>query len=167
MATLRESQLPDKDSWESFILVTGGGKGSYVDDRKGGNKIFNQETRCKSPGGFGLGYGRIQNKKDDALKPYIRVPSNTDEKKLLYFLETVWDLPCPRLLFSITGSGVGPMRLDDDLQKVISDLIIFAGRSDAWLTSGGWNGGIMQLFGEVPSLTMIEHLHYFFIICCI
>ena len=150
-----DRDLPDPKSWQFFIEVTGGGQGSYVDGIKGSSqsKIFNQETKCKSPKEFGMGFGRMKTKKDDALKPYIRVPSNTDEKKLIYFIETVWELPRPNLLFSITGSGVGQMALDDDLQKVMSDLIIFAGRSDGWLTTGGWNGGIMQLFGDFASYT--------------
>ena len=139
---------PNPKGWKSFIRATGGGIGSYQDGKKG-NRIFNQVSKCTSYKGFGLGFGRVRFQNDDEPKPFIRIPSNTDEEKLLYFIENVWELPRPSLLFSITGSGVGDMPHDDDLQNVVVDLICFAERSDAWITTGGWDGGIMKLFGDV------------------
>jgi hypothetical protein len=34
-----------------------------------------------------------------------------------------------------------------DLELVLSDLMRFARRTDAWLTTGGTHGGIMKYFG--------------------
>ena len=145
----RASVPPNPESWKTFVRATGGGLGSYVADAKKGGKFFNQISKCTSHQGFGLGFGRIRFHKDNGLKPYVRVPSNTDEHKMLYFIENVWGLPRPSLLFSITGSGVGDMPLDDELQNVLVDLICFAGQSNSWITTGGWDGVIMRLLGDL------------------
>jgi hypothetical protein len=145
---------------QDFIRATGGGEGCYETD--GEIKFFNQSAKCKRPKGFhekqGLGFGRIKFKQDPDPKPYIRVPWNSNDSKqptksicpglLLHFVETVWGLQRPNLLVSITGGATDSLQNSDDLQLVLSDLVGFARRTSAWLTTGGTHAGIMKLVGD-------------------
>ncbi len=153
----RELPDPTEKEVKNFFRATGGGEGSFVSD--GGIMFFDQTAPCKHPDGFGekqgLGFGRIQFKEDPDPKPYIRVPWNqkdstqsTDSRLLLHFVETVWGLQRPNLLVSITGGATDTLQNSDDLQLVLSDLVSFARRTRAWLTTGGTNAGIMKLVGD-------------------
>jgi hypothetical protein len=73
---------------------------------------------------------------------------STDFRLLLNFVETVWGLQRPNLLVSITGGATDSLENSDDLQLVLSDLVSFARRTSAWLTTGGTHAGIMKLVGE-------------------
>ena len=158
----------DTDYVESFVRATGGGKGSFdtqVDqDRQAGKiyKFFNQKEKCKLPEGnkyfgdckaFGLGFGRIKFRQNNDPKPYIRVPWQNDDRfknyheMLLYFVENVWGLELPNLVVSITGAATDSLKNSDDLQLFLQDLMGFARRTNAWITTGGTCGGIMKLIG--------------------
>ena len=163
---------------ENFVRATGGGKGRYAENTdllplsksvnsKGETfEFFHQTEKCKSPSGVkGLGFGRIEFSKAAAgdPKPFVRVPFqqggvvsssgametsiSSDPRLILHFVETVWNLTRPKLLVSITGGAVD-FQIPPDLEHVLSDLMRFARRTDAWLTTGGTYGGIMKYFGS-------------------
>lgn len=110
-----------EDEIESFVRATGGGRGNYENDPKYGKHdnskasilYFQQADNSGKPEGCpGLGYGRIKFLRSSGdPKPYIRVPWNskkdsslsTNPQLLLHFVETVWGLPRPKLLVSVTG----------------------------------------------------------------
>jgi hypothetical protein len=150
---------------ESFVRATGGGRGKYEADPKYGKQesskhstqYFQQDDKSKKPEGSpGLGYGRIKFLRSSGdPKPYIRVPWNskkecnalsTNPQLLLHFVETVWGLPRPKLLVSVTGGAMN-FPVSDDLELVLSDLMHFSRRTNAWLTTGGTYAGIMKLLG--------------------
>ena len=153
---------------DGFFRATGGGKGKYVASEESSSHVksetakvnvsyFHQADKCKSPEGVkGLGFGRIEFPKAAAgdPKPYVRVPVksslssvSSDPRLVLHFVETVWNLSRPKLLVSITGGAVD-FEIPPDLELVLSDLMRFARRTDAWLTTGGTHGGIMKYFGK-------------------
>ena len=66
---------------------------------------------------------------------------------LLYFVENVWGLELPNLVVSITGAATDSLKNSDDLQLFLQDLMGFARRTNAWITTGGTCGGIMKLIG--------------------
>ena len=151
-----------KEQVEPFVWATGGGKGKYESDpSKPENSnpplYFHQiQNSATPPDGYGLGFGRIRFTQAGDLKPYIRVPwsskkgkISTDPRLLLHFVETVWDLPRPKLLVSVTGGALN-FEVSEDLDLVLSDLMNFARRTSAWLTTGGTCGGIMKLLGGSP-----------------
>jgi hypothetical protein len=157
----KEPTGPTEKEVENFIRATGGGKGCYVSDSDDKDiEFFNQTERCKlpDPEKQGLGFGRIRFTQDPDPKPYIRVPWNpnkpelsTDPRLLLHFVESVWGLQRPNLLVSITGGATDTLQNSDDLQLVLSDLVSFARRTSAWLTTGGTHAGIMKLVGKHKS----------------
>ncbi len=148
---------------EYFVRATGGGKGSYENDTSYGetsnqHRVFNQKDKCKAEGlskSQGLGFGRIKFLQDDEPKPYLRVPwSNnggisTPSDMLLHFVEHVWGLELPNLVVSITGAATDSLKNSDDLQHFLLDLMSFARRTSAWITTGGTHGGIMKLIGGI------------------
>jgi hypothetical protein len=62
-------------------------------------------------------------------------------------VETVWELPRPKFIVSVTG-GAQHFTVSSELDQVLSDLMHFARRTEAWLTTGGTDNGIMKYFGE-------------------
>jgi hypothetical protein len=163
---LTKMSLPTNKQVEVFVRATGGGKGKYVKDNnydpisiKSTKKcqVFNQADRCKAEGlseGKGLGFGRVKFRNDDEPKPYVRVPwhngdgVSTPSELLLHFVERVWGLERPNLVVSVTGAATDSLKNSDDLQLFLLDLMSFARRTSAWITTGGTNGGIMKLMGE-------------------
>ena len=160
-------ELPTPEVIEAFVRATGGGRGKYEADPSKHNKgdgsrppvlYFQQSEKSRMPEGCpGLGYGRIKFLRSSGdPKPYIRVPWNpkhgdstrlsTDPRLLLHFVETVWSLQRPKLLVSVTGGAMN-FPVSADLELVLSDLMHFARRTNAWLTTGGTNAGIMGLLG--------------------
>ncbi len=148
-----------KDLVEPFVRATGGGRGRYdfepsKSESSKSHLYFHQiESSATPPDGYGLGFGRIRFTQAGDLKPYIRVPwsskkdkVSTDPRLLLHFVETVWGLPRPKLLVSVTGGAMN-FEVSEDLDLVLSDLMNFARRTSAWLTTGGTCGGIMKLLG--------------------
>ena len=155
---------------ENFVRAAGGGKGYYWSPQEGSSKTkqlyFNQTEPCSLPktlNVFGLGFGRIEFQEDsDDPKPYLRVPwtkrkgfiigeeahgkISTDYRLLLYFVERVWGLARPKLVISITG-GEGELQGSDEIQRILLELMRFARRTNAWLTTGGTRVGIMKLIG--------------------
>jgi hypothetical protein len=146
---------------EDFVKATGGGSGSYTEETSYGQnanelKIFNQEGACEAEGlkaTQGLGFGRIKFCQDDEPKPYVRVPWSNGEgvstpcDLLLHFVEHVWALERPNLIVSITGAATDSLQNSNDLQQFLLDLMSFARRTSAWITTGGTHGGIMKLIG--------------------
>jgi hypothetical protein len=156
-----------KEEVETFVRVTGGGKGYYYQKSKDKEQFFNQTERCKLDTELhkeqGLGFGRVQFPEDKDPKPYIRVPwisetskVSTDPKLLLHFVERVWGLERPNLVVSITGGALDTLKNTDDLQLVLLDLVSFARKTNAWLTTGGTHGGIMKLIGEMISCFCVQ-----------
>jgi hypothetical protein len=155
-----------KEQVETFVRAVGGGRGNYESDpgkTESSNPpvYFHQIDRCITPKtGYGLGFGKIRfTRAAGDLKPYIRVPwsskkdrISTDPRLLLHFVETVWGLPRPKLLVSVTGGALN-FEVSEDLDLVLSDLMNFARRTSAWLTTGGTYGGIMKLLGGCPQPT--------------
>ncbi len=72
---------------------------------------------------------------------------SSDPRLILHLVETVWNLARPKLLVSITGGDVD-FKIPPDLELVLSDLMRFARRTDAWLTTGRTYGGIIKYFGS-------------------
>ena len=152
-----------RDAVASFVRATGGGEGSFENQfdqiRTVGKtyRFFNQKEKCKRPEGvfedFGLGFGRIKFHENNDPKPYVRVPWQNDEsfsthhEMLLHFVENVWGLELPNLVVSITGAATDSLKNSDDLQLFLQDLMGFARRTNAWITTGGTCGGIMKLIG--------------------
>ena len=171
MAAAKVKERPlTREEVENFVKVTGGGKGYYSSGSR--ESFFNQTERCSRPAGLldrqGLGFGRIEFPEDKDPKPFIRVPWNTnrdsistDPRLLLDFVERVWGLERPNLVVSITG-GALDMKTSDELQLVLLDLVSFARKTSAWLTTGGTNGGIMKLIGELLTECLVPKIHILF-----
>jgi hypothetical protein len=150
---------------ERFVRATGGGRGIYEDDESYGQKLSNEQKQffsqlqpSKAEGLVapqGLGFGRIKFCQDDEPKPYLRVPWSSGEgvstpcDLLLHFVEHVWALERPNLVVSITGAATDSLKNSDDLQQFLLDLMSFARRTSAWITTGGTHGGIMKLIGGI------------------
>jgi hypothetical protein len=66
---------------------------------------------------------------------------------VLHFVESVWNLPRPKLLVGITGGAVD-FPIPADLESVLNDLMQIALDTDAWIFTGGTRGGIMKFFGD-------------------
>jgi hypothetical protein len=164
--SMTKMSLPSDKQFEVFVRATGGGKGDYVKDisydlisnqSTDQRRVFNQIDRCKAEGlaeQKGLGFGRVKFRNDDEPKPYVRVPwangegVSTPSDLLLHFVEHVWGLERPNLVVSVTGAATDSLKNSDDLQLFLLDLMSFARRTSAWITTGGTNGGIMKLIGE-------------------
>jgi hypothetical protein len=164
---LTKMSTPSDKQIEVFVRATGGGKGTYEKDNSYEPilnqsakqcQVFNQNERCKAAGlsgKKGLGFGRVKFRNDDEPKPYVRVPwdngegVSTPSDLLLHFVEHVWGLERPHLVVSVTGAATDSLKNSDDLQLFLLDLMSFARRTSAWITTGGTNGGIMKLIGEV------------------
>ena len=142
-----------------FVKATGGGKGVYEPLTHGARtrKIFYQQELCEDLSGKnagdeknprGLGFGRISfTSSSNDPKLYLRIPHTSSPKDVLHFVETVWNLPRPKLLVGITG-GAGDFPISAELQSVLDDLMQIALDTDAWIFTGGTRGGIMKYFGE-------------------
>ena len=116
----------------------------------------------------GLGFGRIKFRKDDEPKPYVRVPWSNDGgvstpcDLLLHFVEHVWGLELPDLVVSITGAATDSLKNSDDLQQFLLDLMSFARRTSAWITTGGTHGGLMKLIGRISRTSNFQTPFFFF-----
>ena len=135
---------------EDFVRATGGGKGTYHPLPKGAEsekkKIFRQQEWSQ---GASLGYGRISfaaTANDPKL--YLRIPHTADSNMVLHFVESVWNLPRPKLLVGITGGAVD-FHISGELESVLNQLMQIALDTDAWIFTGGTRGGIMKYFGAI------------------
>ena len=131
----------------NFIRATGGGKGFYE------KRIFIQTEKCSRPSGVaGIGFGRIKFVEDNTSKPYIRVPlsrggEGVTSRLLLHFVQSVWELPRPNIVVSISGGAVDFPK-SENLERVLHDLVSFAERSGVWIVTGGMHSGIMKYIGR-------------------
>ena len=135
---------------EDFVRATGGGKGAYHLLPKGAEsekkKIFRQQDWSQ---GASLGYGRISFAAPaNDPKLYLRIPHTADSNMVLHFVESVWNLPRPKLLVGITGGAVD-FHISGELESVLNQLMQIALDTDAWIFTGGTRGGIMKYFGAI------------------
>ena len=137
----------NEDAICDFIRATGGGSGRYNKNSKGqrnDDKIFDQKEHCCSDCGF----GRLSfNPADDDFKLYIRIPHKSDPKMVLYFIQTVWNLPSPKLIIGITG-GAKESKISPELEMLLNEIMQISRETDAWIVSGGTRGGILKYFGR-------------------
>jgi hypothetical protein len=141
------------DDQEAFIMETGGGKGIYVykeskiKGQRNIEKIFNQSEHCDSLKQNKCGFGRLKfNATMDDYKLYLRVQKNSDPNMVLYFMQTVWNLPSPKLLIGITG-GAKDFKISPELESILNELMHITRENEAWILTGGTRGGIMKYFG--------------------
>ena len=147
----------------TFVRATGGGEGNYEPSNNkkraaqcGPKAVrFCQVERCKevqvAGRTQGLGFGRISF--DFApLDPklYLRIPKESDPKMAILFVETVWNLPRPKLVMNITG-GAMDFHISTELQNVLNDLMEISRNTNAWIITGGTRAGIMKYFGAYHS----------------
>ena len=88
-------------------------------------------------------------------KLYVRVPHGPEHaNKLIYFVDTVWNLPRPKLLIGITG-GATDFPCTTELENVLNELMVIARLNDAWIITGGTSCGIMKYIGNQSVLNWI------------
>jgi transient receptor potential cation channel subfamily M member 2 len=84
----------------------------------------------------------------DNIAKYIRVHYKTKMNKMLKVLFDCWKLNEPKLLISVTG-GAQKFNLNSKLQECFrKGLVKAAGSTDAWISTGGLNVGVMKHVGE-------------------
>ncbi len=144
---------PEMDH-EAFIMETGGGKGVYsykaskIKGQRHEDMIFDQHEVCDSRKQNKCGFGRLKfdATKDDP-KLYLRIQKTSDPNMVLYFMQTVWNLPSPKLLIGITG-GANDFKISPELESILNELMHITRENDAWILTGGTRGGIMKYFGK-------------------
>jgi hypothetical protein len=137
----------DVEAILEFIKATGGGKGKYSYDSKGQtneDRIFYQDEHC---GSERCGFGRLHfHATGDDFKLFLRIPHTSDPRMVLHFMQTVWNLPSPKLIIGITG-GAKEFNISPELEIALGDLMHITQETDAWIVTGGTSGGIMKHFG--------------------
>lgn len=110
-------------------------------------------------------YGEIQFQNKDIRSKYVRVGQNTEMDKMMKLLFQVWKLKPPKLIISVTGGAKdfnlkakiknafkrGLVRAALSTSKKIKNRFFFFNffiTTDAWITSGGNNIGVMKYVGE-------------------
>ena len=79
---------------------------------------------------------------------YIRVYDQTDSKLVIDKLFNSWERKKPKLLISVTG-GAQKFSLKQRLRDVFRRGLIKAAQSTgAWISTGGFNVGVMKHVGE-------------------
>jgi hypothetical protein len=138
----------EEDALRSFITATGGGTGKYkskINEKRNDSKIFDQHTYCI---GEKCGFGRLAfPMADNDYKLYLRIPQKADPMMVLYFMNTVWNLPSPKLLIGITG-GALDFKISPELESVLNEIMHITRETEAWIITGGTRGGIMKRFGK-------------------
>ncbi|XP_063693719.1 transient receptor potential cation channel subfamily M member-like 2 isoform X10 [Bolinopsis microptera] len=103
----------------------------------------------------GTCFGKIKFVEEDGTHQpdYVRISDDMLNKKsgtmrVMELLETRWRLPKPNLLISVTG-GAQDFHCPPELEKRFKRGLAKAAKStDAWITTGGTNTGVMKLVGE-------------------
>jgi hypothetical protein len=144
----------EQQALEKFIMETGGGKGKYRDKystrgrRNDDTKLFDQHSPLEGSKEKTCGYGRLKfDATKDDFKLYLRIQHDSDPKMVLYFMQTVWNLPSPKLIIGITG-GAKDFKISPDLEMILNELMLITRENDAWIITGGTRGGIMKYFGR-------------------
>ena len=93
----------------------------------------------------------------DQARPYVLVPWKrgcndselfTNPHALLYFVESLWQLNRPRMIFSITGESEN----NTAISKLILRLIDTARQTKAWLMTDGLSAGVAKQIGAARFL---------------
>ncbi|CAF0919426.1 unnamed protein product [Brachionus calyciflorus] len=101
-------------------------------------------------------YGEIQFENQETTSKFIRVGQNTDMQKMIKLLFSIWNLEPPKLLISVTG-GAQNFNLKSKLKDVFRRGLVKAALStNAWITSGGNNVGVMKYVGEAISVSSLD-----------
>jgi hypothetical protein len=140
----------EEQAIKDFVEATGGGKGEYKPKRnrqRNDDKIFHQLSCSSSIQPCGFGRIKFHATEDDDFKLYLRFPHTSDPKLVLYFMQTVWNLPSPKLIIGITGGAID-FTISPDLEVVLNELMQITRETDAWIITGGTRGGIMKYFGK-------------------
>ncbi len=150
----------EEESLRKFVFATGGGQGIGTLQFNGQHdriiKFSQNRSYIKSPTGHSNGskaYGRIEFAGCDQAKPYVLVPwkrtcgdceLSTNPHVLLYFVEGVWKLNRPRIMFSITGETEVT---NPAIQSLILGLIDTARQTKAWILTDGLSSGVAKQIG--------------------
>ncbi len=76
----------------------------------------------------------------------------------LCYVESVWELPRPKLLISVTG-GAQDFNMNRSKEDVLYKLMEAARKTNAWIITGGTDAGIMKYVGMCLVQVTVRKFH--------
>ena len=154
------------DEVYKFVEATGGGKGEYVLEYNGQDRLLKfcqnrNSLERRNTSQSAEAYGRFEFYGFHQAKPYLLVPWNrhcraigrnqsvtTDLDLLLIFIESVWQVNRPRLALTLLG-GHDNIDLNANVQSLLLGIMDTARATNAWLITDGLSDGVTKYIGEI------------------